>query len=316
LFSFLFRSFWILSKRHLQRPYDVIHVHSIPDFEVFAALVPKLLGAKVVLDIYDVLPEFYLSKFRATVRSPVYRLLLWQERLSARFAHHVISANHIWQKKLTARAVPESRCTPFINYIDTRLFCQRTRQRQDSRCRVIYPGVLNWHQGVDICVRAFQIFLEKVPDSEFYIYGEGSEKTALTQLITHLGLTASVFFKKPIPLSEIPQLLADSDIGLVGKRADVFGNEAYSTKILEYMSQGIPAIVPRTAIDAFYFNDSVVAFYDPGNPQDMAAQMLRVYGDAELRSTLVRNGLDYVKTNSWDSVFRNYLALIDRLVGR
>ena len=44
----------------------MIHVHSVPDFLVFAALVPKLLGARIILDIHDILPEFYASKFGAS----------------------------------------------------------------------------------------------------------------------------------------------------------------------------------------------------------------------------------------------------------
>ena len=64
LSRFFFRSGVLVTKKHLQAPYDLIHVHSVPDFEVFAALVPKLLGAKIILDIHDIVPEFYASKFK------------------------------------------------------------------------------------------------------------------------------------------------------------------------------------------------------------------------------------------------------------
>lgn len=49
LVTFLIRSFFRLTYLHIRHRYDLIHVHSIPDFEVFAALGAKLLGAKVVL---------------------------------------------------------------------------------------------------------------------------------------------------------------------------------------------------------------------------------------------------------------------------
>src|ERR1700733_5344146 len=57
--SFLFRSAWLLAKRNRQLHYDLIHVHSVPDFLVFAAWYPKMRGAKVILDVHDILPEFY-----------------------------------------------------------------------------------------------------------------------------------------------------------------------------------------------------------------------------------------------------------------
>ena len=55
-----------ITKKHFNDPYDLIHVHSVPDFEVFAVLIPKLLGAKIILDIHDIVPEFYASKFNKT----------------------------------------------------------------------------------------------------------------------------------------------------------------------------------------------------------------------------------------------------------
>ena len=64
LLLFFFRSAVFLSWRHLRNPYQLIHVHSVPDFEVFAALLPKLMGCKVILDIHDIVPEFYASKFQ------------------------------------------------------------------------------------------------------------------------------------------------------------------------------------------------------------------------------------------------------------
>jgi glycosyltransferase involved in cell wall biosynthesis len=313
---FLFRSFCIISWRHLNRPYDIIHVHSIPDFEVFAALVPKLTGAKVILDIYDVLPEFYLSKFHLEKPDLIYRLLLWQERLSARFADHVISANHLWHHKLTQRSVLSGKCTPFVNHIDMRLFYKRARLRNDDRFIVVYPGTLNWHQGTDVALRAFKVFSEQVPQAEFHVYGEGPEKGCLAKLVSDLGLHGRAFLKDPVPLSDIPQILSDADMGVVGKRQDVFGNEAYSTKIIEYMSQGLPCVVPRTAIDAFYFKDSEVSFYQPESCEDMAAKMLRLYSDPELRQSQVRNGFECAKACSWEFRETEYFALIDSLTER
>ncbi len=63
ILKFLFRSMFFLTWKHLHRRYHLVHVHSVPDFEVFAACLAKLLGAKVILDIHDILPEFYTSKF-------------------------------------------------------------------------------------------------------------------------------------------------------------------------------------------------------------------------------------------------------------
>ncbi len=44
------------------RRYDVVHVHNMPDFLVFAAFWPRAFARKVVLDVHDLMPEAYCSK--------------------------------------------------------------------------------------------------------------------------------------------------------------------------------------------------------------------------------------------------------------
>ena len=102
------KSTLLLAVLQLRSRYDVMHVHNIPDFLVFAAVVPKLMGARIILDIHDVVPELYSGKFGSSERSLTFRALLSIERLSCRFADHVIIANHLWHDKLVAPVHPEA----------------------------------------------------------------------------------------------------------------------------------------------------------------------------------------------------------------
>src|SRR5712691_3633702 len=74
--SFFVRAMALLTKRHLQNHYDLFHIHSVPDFLVFTAWLPKLMGAKVILDIHDLLPELYACKFGTTCDSPIVKFLI------------------------------------------------------------------------------------------------------------------------------------------------------------------------------------------------------------------------------------------------
>ena len=128
-----------------------------------------------------------------------------------------------------------------------------------------------------------------------------------------LGLNGRVRFCGGVPLDQIPQVMADADIGVVPKRADTFGNEAYSTKIMEFMSQGIPVVASRTAIDTYYFSDETVCFFNSGDDQAMAEALLKVITDPDLRESLSKNGLDYATRNNWNSKKAEYLSLVDSL---
>lgn len=316
LLLFFLRSLVFLGWKQSRARYDLIHVHSVPDFEVFAAIIPKLMGSKVILDIHDLVPEFYLSKFKASPDSLTFRLLVAMERMSASFADHVIAANHIWLKRLHERSVKSSHCTVILNFPDTDIFHLRGRTRRDCKFVMVYPGTLSYHQGLDLAIRAFAFIADKCPNAEFHIYGGGDQAEFLKTLIAQQNLQDRVFLKGGRTLQEISVIMENSDLGIVSKRSDGFGNEAFSTKIFEFMSVDVPVIVPETAIDRYYFNDSVVKFFQANDEKSLAEAMLLLIDNPELRQDLVRNAQKFIEGYSWDRNKEIYLGLVDSLVAR
>jgi len=311
---FLIQSTILLSFLQLRKRYDVVHVHNIPDFLVFAAIVPKLMGARVILDIHDILPELYAMKFRAADGSALFRGMLWVERLSCRFADHVIVANHLWQGKLTQRAVPPEKCTTVMNYPDLRLFKPAAKRRKDNRFIILYPGTLNRHQGLDIAVRAFALVKDRMPTAELHIYGEGPERAVIARLACESALGDRLRLMDRVPISEISAVMAAADVGVVPKRASGFGNEAFSTKILEFMACGVPVIVSRTQVDSYYFNDNVVRFFESENEASLAAAFLEVYTHRQSHSAWIERAQAFAVALSWQERVRDYEHVVASLV--
>jgi glycosyltransferase involved in cell wall biosynthesis len=313
LLRFFCRSSFELEKRHLQNPYDIIHVHSVPDFEVFAAWYPRLKGARVILDIHDLLPEFYAAKFEAQRESLLFRMLTLVEKTSARYADHVIVANHLWEKTIR-RSVNGEKCSVFLNCPDPCLFRPRDKVGNNGRFIMMYPGTLNWHQGLDIAIRAFDRIKDQIPHGEFHIYGIGGAQKSLEDLIKERRLQNRVLMKGFLPTKEVAKYMAEADLGIVPKRNDSFGGEAFSTKTLEFMSLGVPVIVSATKIDKYYFNDRVVQFFEPENEADLADKMLNLARDEELRNRLASNASKFLKDYNWENKKHFYLNLVDSLV--
>lgn len=311
-FLFLLKAMIFLGRRHVRERYDVIHIQSIPDFLVFAALLPKCLGAKVILDLRDLMPELYASKFGLS--GPIFWLLKAIEKVSARFADHVIVANPIWFERVASRSAPRSKCSMFWYYPDTRLFHPQQKQRRRDRAfRIIYPGSLHPHQGLDVAVKAFPKILRAIPEAELHVQGEGSTKGELVRLATELGLTGKVFFHDYVPTTELLEKLGKCDLGLVPKRADGFGNEAASTKISEFMAVGMPVVASRTRIEQCFFDDSVIRYFRAEDEADLAAAVVAVHHDSGLRDRLITAGLRYTNKNSWQTKIGEYLTVVDEL---
>ena len=155
---------------------------------------------------------------------------------------------------------------------------------------------------------------DKTPQAEFHIYGGGDQIDSLRSLIGELGLEKRVFLHGVVPAAEISSIIENADLGIVPKRKNLFGNEAFSTKILEFMCLGVPAIIPDTMIDRYYFNDSIVRFFTANDEKSLADAMLLLIENAELRKTLVRNASEFVEQYTWKANECVYLDLVDSLL--
>jgi glycosyltransferase involved in cell wall biosynthesis len=313
LLRFLVTASWRVMRTHRRQRYDFVHVHNIPDFLVFAAWYPKLTGARVILDIHDVVPEFFMAKFGGSNHAVVIWALKLMEKVSATFADHVIIANHLWLEKFTSRSAPLEKCSVFINHVDSRIFQPRPRREGTWKPVVLFPGGLEWHQGVDIAIRAFKGLLGRIPEAEFHIYGDGMMKPKLVELVNDLGLTGSVRFFEPLALRQIADVMAEAGLGVVAKRADSFGNEASSTKIMEFMLLGVPVVASDTKIERYYLDDSVVRFFESGNVQELTEAMYQLLTNRQLRSGLVERAFAYASRNNWQSRKFEYFGLVDSL---
>jgi glycosyltransferase involved in cell wall biosynthesis len=316
LLFFLIRSTIFISLQHLRRPYHVLHVHNMPDFLVFAVWLPKLTGAKIILDIHDILPELFADKFGGNKKSFLFRLLLLVERMSCAFADHVIVANDIWRDRLISRSVSENKCTTIMNYPNLQLFkpLPESEKRNDGKFVMIYPGSLNYHQGLDVAVKAFARIKDELPFIEFYIYGSGPAKEELIALVKELNLSDRIFFPPSLPIEEIAKIMARADLGIIPKRAEGFGNEAFSTKTLEFMACGVPIIVSDTRIDRYYFDDSIAVFFKSGDEEALAEAMRYAVQNQEKMRRLSQHALTFVSGKSWEKHKNMYDSILKSLL--
>jgi len=310
LLAFFVRSLWHVTRQNWKRPYDLVHVHSVPDFEVFAAAFAKLSGAKVILDVHDIVPEFYASKFHTTPESFIFKALVALERASTSYADHVIASNHIWAERLISRSVRRSKVTAIINYPDMRVFQRQGRTPSGGKFVMLYPGNLAYHQGVDLAVRAMAQIRHEAPQAEFHIYGSGDQLEFLKKLVAELGLQEKVLFKGSLVVEELVRVMENADLGIVPKRKNGFGNEAFSTKIPEFMAMGVPVVIPNTDIDKYYFDDAVAKFFVAGDEASLADAMLTMIRDADLRQKLAQNASAFVQNFSWEKNQALYLDVV------
>ncbi|RME83407.1 MAG: glycosyltransferase WbuB [Caldilineae bacterium] len=313
--AFFILAFARVSLLHLLRRYDVVQVHNLPDFLVFAAAVPRLLGAAVILDLHDLMPEFYMSRFRRGPEALPVRLILWQERVSCRFATHVITVSSLWRQDLIRRGVPAAKCSVVMNLPDDRIFkADVTPAPRPEGFHLFYHGNLTHRYGVDLALRALAEVRADIPDVFMTIHGRGEFLQTLQELCRQLDLEDIVRFSTGLlPMEALPALIASADVAVVPYRRDVFTDGILPTKLMEYAALGIPTIVARTPVIEAYFDEDMVAYFDAEDIGQLAGHIRSLYRDPERRRVLAGNIRRFTATYHWAKQKAEYVALVRRL---
>lgn len=302
---------------HFRRHYSAVQVHNPPDFLVLAALIPSLMGAKVILDLHDLMPEFYASRFNSAMDGWSVRLVRWQEWFACRFASHVITVTEPWRQTLIQRGLSADKCTVVMNVADSTIFrsvLPNVRPSKNGRFLMIYHGNISQRYGLDLALRAIAQIRDNLPDIHLTIHGVGAYLDQLQRLTHELELEEQVYFSTEyMPIEELPTLISSADVGLVPYRRDVFTDGILPTKLMEYAALGIPAIVVRTPTIAAYFDETMVEFFTAEDVQELADHIQNLYHNRLRLEELANNIRMFNQRYNWEIQKARYLDLVHGL---
>jgi glycosyltransferase involved in cell wall biosynthesis len=305
----------LVTARHVRRRYDVVHVHTLPDFMVFTAGLAKVLGAKVVLDVHDTMPELYQSKFDLAAQHPLIRALRLEERLSCAFADRVLCVHEPHRELLAGRGVAPEKITALLNVPDPKVFGpprDGSAEPPPGPPRLVYHGTVAERLGLDIALRAFERVLGGHPAARFCIFGTGDYASKARALITELDLSRAVEFSDhQFPIADVPKLIDGATLGIVPNRDDPATRMMLPVKLLEYVHLGIAAVAPRLPVIEHYFTEDDVAFYQPGDTDSLAAAITSALDDRERSAARRRAAAAFAHRYQWDTLKRELYAAID-----
>jgi glycosyltransferase involved in cell wall biosynthesis len=309
-----------LSALHNRNHYQVIHIHNMPDFLIFSALIPKIMGARLILDIHDPMPEVFISKYGDHSSKLMLFLVSLQEKISCLFANAVITVNSKCKSNLIKRGIPAQKITVVHNYPDPAIF-NRNAYLNEGRLRkdnyiLIYPGTVAPRYGLETAIRAMPELQLRIPEICLIIVGSNNEYgDELQRLADQLGVSSHIQIKPMVPPEQVPYYLAMADIGIYPALKDVHMNVATPSKVLEFAAMGIPIISSRLDMVEEMFGNSAVMFFEPGDVSQFAQCVIKLYENPVLCEELVKNmDQTFLKNHSWQQEFQNYLHLLNQML--
>jgi glycosyltransferase involved in cell wall biosynthesis len=315
--TFCALSFVKLSRLARMRRYSVVDVNTLPDFLAFAACYARWQGAKVVLDMHEITPEFVMSKYGVRRDYWLVRLCGFFERMSFRYADHVITINGPIQRLLEGRGLELAKSTVVMNSADDLLFssAETARRRAPGKFIMMYHGTLTKMYGLDIAIEALARTQREIPNAELWILGDGPERDALAALSQNLGVQGRVRFVGRVKPEEVSKWLLQCDIGLLPTRSDVFLDYSFPNKLSEYIIMGKAVISSRLRTIQHYFGEDALAYFEANDSASLAAQMTRVAHNGNLQRRLAARAKEEYAPISWPVMKDRYVALVAQLAG-
>ena len=120
--GFMARAAWRLSRLDARLRFDLVEAHNMPDLLTFSALLPKLRGVPLILNVHDTFPELFATKYGRPPGDILERVLEGEERLSSMLASRVITVTDQAKGRLEGRGVGVGRTTVVMNSPDERVF--------------------------------------------------------------------------------------------------------------------------------------------------------------------------------------------------
>ena len=312
--EFFVRAFFQSAFLFFKRRYRVAHVNNMPDFLVFATLVPWVFGCKVILDIHDPMPNTFASKFKKGERGFFFRILLWQELLSAAYAHQVVTVHHpVKEGVLLKHGLGDDKVEVVANFPDENIFQLRKSFSIDGGLRLAFHGTILERSGLRILMMALAKLKHK--DKVFVrIIGEGDFAGELARLITSLGLEKTVEFdNRSYPVHRIPERIADCNVGLVPLEISSITDYALPLKLVEFISMGLPVVAVRNKAILYYLKEEDCLFYQWDDPESLREVLDRAAAQPELLSKFRERSLAVRGRFLWSRERDHYISLLRKL---
>jgi glycosyltransferase involved in cell wall biosynthesis len=316
---FFVAAFAVASTLHLRHRYRLVQVHTLPDTLVFAALVPRLLGARVLLDLHECMPEFFLSKFGRTSAHPIFRLMAKLEQAAIGFADGCITCTKQMKEVFVERGARDEGIDVVLNSADESAFDPDRFPGTDTadECfSLLLHGAVEERYGHDTTLRAMALLADDLPRVTLDVYGDGSFLPAARRLADELGLGDRVRFSGGyVPLDELVAAIARADAGVVAMKRDPFRDLTQCNKMYDFVAMRKPVICSWTASAAAYFDPDSFAWFTSDDPVDMARAIRAVHDDTEFRRALVGHASRLGEPYRWERQRAVYLARVEALVG-
>jgi glycosyltransferase involved in cell wall biosynthesis len=305
-----------LAEARLFRPH-LIHAH-LHEGALIGSLLKHLLHIPLLFDYQGSLTGESLNHGFLRESSFLLKLFKGLERFIDRQADHIISSSDKGRAELIEdwEIAPEN-VSNLIDGVDTEVFrsyssseARRELGISDTAKLVVYLGLFNRYQGVDLLLEVISIIKTKSPDVRFLLMG--FPDTEYKRKAIEMGIDELITFTGRVNYDRAPFFLSAGDLAVSPKLALTEANG----KLFNYMACGLPTVVFDNQINREILGDDGI-YVEHGNTASLAESIISTIHNGELLQSLSKQVRERaIGIHSWNSrskqldlTYRNLLKI-------
>jgi glycosyltransferase involved in cell wall biosynthesis len=299
------RNALIMPLELFRRPIDILHIQNV---------VPPLYRGKLVATIHDISFEIYPETFPKAMRLRLSLLV----KLTARRADVVITGSENTKKDLISLygVPPENiEVTPYSHSDIYRQISDgekiesiKTRYGLNERY-VLYTGTLQPRKNVVGLIRAWNILRGNYHvKCKLVIVGkQGWLYTDIMRLMEESDYTKDIIYLGYLPDKVLPYIFNAAELYVYPSFYEGFG-----LTVLEAMACGVPVIAANNSSLPEVLGDAGI-LVDPHSDQEIAKAMFKVFNDQDLKTDMIKKGIERSKMFSWEHTAKRTLAVYNKI---
>lgn len=312
--AFCLLAFFYVSIFYVRRRYKVMHVFCMPEMLVFSALIPKLFGSKIVMDIQDPTREVFIAKFGLS-----HPFIIWVievvEKITCRLANVILIPNTGFLKIYRQRKIATDKFEIIMNSADEGVFKPLDYKGNDDGHYVLaFYGQITERSGIGFAVRSLQNLAGRIPGIQLKIVGEGEDWDKIEALIDSLGVGPSVQAEKRYLVGQkLMNFIADADVCIVPNPRNPLTEINFPTRVFESVIMGIPVVAARFGGIEDYLRENSIVFYEPENEDDFVETIVTLHGDPDARWRMIQSAREDLEEHRWENESLKLVRLVNGL---
>jgi glycosyltransferase involved in cell wall biosynthesis len=289
-----------------------VEIDTMPNFLVFSALLPRALGATVVLYMFELIPETYCEKLKVGMHHPIVRAIVLEERLSAMFASRIIVYHELMADALATRGIDPRKMHVVYNVpLEDRYSLEVAAEpKEPGKVYFIHHGLVAEHYGLQYLLQALKIVEDRLrpcPPIQLDIVGKGEYISALKALTERLKFhTVEVVFWGFVPDEKLVALLKRADAGVLPLVSDILS----PNKLFDLAYFAKPVLCSRVDAITYHFPDDAILYFAKGDADDIAEKLETfILKKDDLSRRLSARIAKIYETMSWRSQKARYLSM-------